>query len=209
MSSFTIDAILGSQLKQQRVPALPTDTAMSAFLPLSAPYLGLPQTLPPHDAFLPFGVNTLVLEHLQRQQQQQFLLRAYQQKLVELEASKLDNHDSRIYHNSSPDLKRETAHRTISSPLSEAESHGTFIISFIALLKKSVSQVHLTKLNICIPIKSYEQHFSLALRRPACEELKCSCIKFSILRCNFCSPMCEEAAMQHAMQANFPTTVGS
>ena len=125
MSSFTIDAILGSQMKQQRVPALPTDSPMSAFLPLSSPYLGLPHTLPAHDAFMPFGVNSLVLEHLQRQQQQQFLLRAYQQKLVELEASKMDNHDSnRLYNSSSPDMKKENTNRTLSSPLSEPESHG-------------------------------------------------------------------------------------
>lgn len=137
MSSFTIDAILGQRIQQQqRVPALPTESHMSAFLPFSAAaYLGLPPAAGvPHEAFLPFSVSPIMLEHYQRQQHQQLLLRAYQHRLAELEANKYDNHqDSKLSLSPEPNYKKESMCRgSISSPQSETESIGKYISTILA-----------------------------------------------------------------------------
>lgn len=126
MSSFTIDAILGHQLP--RVPSLPTDP-VSPFTALKLPYsamrLGVHAQLP-QEPFFPvqLGLNPLLLEHYHRHQQQQMILKAYQQKFAELEHAKRfsidnDEHDSYTKHSL----------RSCVSPQSELDSHGKFFFA--------------------------------------------------------------------------------
>lgn len=129
MSSFTIDAILASQRAlphQQYSQFTPNDiTSLSSFgmLPFANPAaaaaalggLVRPTSLPTQTDLLPLsmGLNPLLLEH----HQQQLLLRAYQQRVLELERMKYRDNELKRSHEApkSASIRRESLKRPAST----------------------------------------------------------------------------------------------
>lgn len=124
MTSFSIDNILGSQQVLSQLPRLPHQEPASALsytlLPFSAAaYPGLLRPLSQTDIVTPhvsFGINPILLE---QHHQQQLLVRAYQQRLFELERIRLRDSETKF-------LAERTSRKELAKRPSSAsnDSHG-------------------------------------------------------------------------------------
>jgi len=136
MSSFSIDAILGSKQHLPRVTSI-TDasTTNSAFAPLKLPYGNVSGRLEVNpEALFPlhFGLNASLLEqfHRHQKQQQEMIFKMYQQKLAEVENVKKysEKFDSQEFNSSTSRIT--SPNRYSCSPCSDTHNQGKCKLAF-------------------------------------------------------------------------------